>query len=398
MVLVAAVPLAIADHEVVKGAQGPRASAVTWEYQPLSLGKWWGNISNNGLRSLVVNVYDNTTGAMDQVMHQRIRFAAYDAFPVGMVDTWTLVMQPGKTYVITVIPNGPRGSNCTVVDMYKEASPPTAAFSATVDHMDVLVDASASDDLDGTIDSYDWSFGDGMVMSGTTPTATHTYAMPGSYLITLLVTDNEGLVDTAEETVTIVDELPVAMFTWSVDGRTVSVDAALSSDDYGIISYAWDFGDGTTDSGMTASHTYAQMGIAPSVDRARQPPPMPYPVFGYVYDTDGMTPLDDAAVHITDSLSGLSYDVVTAMGGYWQIDIGATGFYEGTTINATATYGTTLIGWNEGTAYAAVGYLWLDIVMTKRVVEVDTYTVTLTVTDTIGQTASMSAIVEVPRL
>jgi len=47
MVLVAGAPLVVADtHHVVKGAQGPRASAVSWEYAPTEAGVWTGHVLN----------------------------------------------------------------------------------------------------------------------------------------------------------------------------------------------------------------------------------------------------------------------------------------------------------------------------------------------------------------
>lgn len=54
---------------------------------------------------------------------------------------------------------------------------------------------------------------------------------------------------------------PVARFTSSITGLTVSVDGSGSSDpDGSISSYAWAFGDGATATGITASHTYAASG------------------------------------------------------------------------------------------------------------------------------------------
>ncbi|WP_082563706.1 PKD domain-containing protein [Nocardioides sp. Root140] len=54
---------------------------------------------------------------------------------------------------------------------------------------------------------------------------------------------------------------PSASFTTTYDGTSVSFDAVASSDpDGSIASYLWDFGDGATASGVTASHTYAGTG------------------------------------------------------------------------------------------------------------------------------------------
>ena len=59
----------------------------------------------------------------------------------------------------------------------------------------VAVDGSASSDADGTIVSYHWDFGDGAV--ATSATASHVYTNPGSFTITLVVTDDKGATGTA---------------------------------------------------------------------------------------------------------------------------------------------------------------------------------------------------------
>ncbi|MBH9576245.1 chitinase C-terminal domain-containing protein [Inhella proteolytica] len=54
---------------------------------------------------------------------------------------------------------------------------------------------------------------------------------------------------------------PVASFTHSASGLSLSVDAAASSDPDGqIASYAWSFGDGSTATGVRASRSYASAG------------------------------------------------------------------------------------------------------------------------------------------
>lgn len=43
-------------------------------------------------------------------------------------------------------------------------------------------------------------------------------------------------------------------------GRKVDFNASQSSDNVGIVSYVWDFGDGTTGTGKTTTHTYPNPG------------------------------------------------------------------------------------------------------------------------------------------
>jgi len=75
-----------------------------------------------------------------------------------------------------------------------ENVPPLAAFSFTpataIFPADILFDASASSDPDGTIAGYSWSFGDGG--AGTGKTVTHNYKTYGTFTVSLTVTDNQG--------------------------------------------------------------------------------------------------------------------------------------------------------------------------------------------------------------
>lgn len=84
--------------------------------------------------------------------------------------------------------------------------PPVAQFGYSCDALSCSFDATGSNDPDGTVDSFSWEFGDGFSSSGSSPG--HDFASPGTYTVTLTVTDNEGAEDSIQHLVT-VDE-PVA--------------------------------------------------------------------------------------------------------------------------------------------------------------------------------------------
>jgi len=406
MVLVAAAPLALATHDVIKGAQGPRASAVTWKYVPVNYGIWTGHIVNNGLRSLVVDVADNTTGTPVDMMHQRIRFAVYDAYPIGTVDTAVVIMAAGRLYEITVMPNGPQGSTCTVDDMFKV--PPVAAITVvSQDYLNVVVDGSGSTDADGVIESYAWAFGDGSIATGVT--ASHSYAENGTYTITLGVKDNDGLTDTADQLVTVVakppeDTSPVAAFTFTVNGLTVNVDASTSSDDKGINAYDWTWDDGTTGSGKTATHTYATSMVSGSAisGKAGAPGP-PHGIVVSTFDAGG-NPMNGAIVTVTNMRTGevLVWDETRE---FWDptqntyimdgseftlvVPPATQSWVYGDILNVTATKGTNT-GWTEAPMTEnPSGYDVINVVLLPMGGSF-TKIITLTVTDTIGQTNSVS--------
>lgn len=140
--------------------------------------------------------------------------------------------------------------------------PPTASFTVNCSGLACLANGSGSYDPDGTITGYRWSFGDGSVDT-TGPSVSHNYPASGSYTISLEVVDDVGLVGAMNRTVTVegANMAPTAAFTFACSGQDCSFDASLSADSDGMIdAYAWDLGDGTSASGVTASHAFAQAG------------------------------------------------------------------------------------------------------------------------------------------
>jgi chitodextrinase len=113
-----------------------------------------------------------------------------------------------------------------------------------------------------------WNFGDSgtQFTIGSPTTVTHTFSSAGDYKITLTVVDEHGNLATASRTIPI-GAPPTAAFTATPDpaatGSAVSFNAGASTDpNHGgrLTAYAWSFGDGTTASGGTATHTYTHPG------------------------------------------------------------------------------------------------------------------------------------------
>jgi len=68
----------------------------------------------------------------------------------------------------------------------------------------VTFDGAGSSDPDGTLTQYRFNFGDATApVEGTAAQASHTYLSPGTYTVTLVVTDNDGLQSTATQTLTV---------------------------------------------------------------------------------------------------------------------------------------------------------------------------------------------------
>jgi PKD repeat protein len=67
---------------------------------------------------------------------------------------------------------------------------PVASFTSACNGLTCSFNGSGSSDVDGTITSYEWDLGDQTI--GSDVVVTHAYAVPGTYTVTLMVTDNTG--------------------------------------------------------------------------------------------------------------------------------------------------------------------------------------------------------------
>lgn len=115
----------------------------------------------------------------------------------------------------------------------------------------------------GSIDSYNWTFGDEASDSGST--VTHNYATAEVYSVNLTVYGVD-LTDSFVLQVNVTDYLgPIARFVYSPSqprfSETITFNASSSIDNDGTIqTYSWTFGDGNTSTGVTATHCYDTSG------------------------------------------------------------------------------------------------------------------------------------------
>ena len=129
----------------------------------------------------------------------------------------------------------------------------------------VTFDGSNSSDNVGIV-NYTWTFIDKtiQILKGVEPT--YVFETPGTYVVTLNVSDAVGNWDTDNVTITVLDVTkPTAIFDVNPQGpvtvgTTLTFDASKSIDNVGIVSYGWDFGDGTTAKGVKVTHKYTKSG------------------------------------------------------------------------------------------------------------------------------------------
>ena len=109
--------------------------------------------------------------------------------------------------------------------------------------------------------SYQWNFGDGATSNSQNPA--HTYTTAGNYNVTLITTNANGCTDTLKKNAYIKIQLPKITFTNLPDSGcapfTKAFNASISSLD-SVVSYAWDFGDGTTSTIASPTHSFSSPG------------------------------------------------------------------------------------------------------------------------------------------
>ncbi len=116
-------------------------------------------------------------------------YVANTASGVSVIDTAT-----DRTIEV---PDGNRliaaGANPVAVAIAPD-QPPAASFTASRARpgVPVTLDAAASKDPDSPITAYAWSFGDGQGQTVGSPVASHVFASPGTYRVSLRESDAEG--------------------------------------------------------------------------------------------------------------------------------------------------------------------------------------------------------------
>jgi trimeric autotransporter adhesin len=240
--------------------------------------------------------------------------------------------------------------------------PPVASFYVVCNGHTCFPDAEGSSD-DVHITNYSWAWGDGATTSGSNQSApSHTYAANGTYTITLTVRDGLNQTGVTSHNVT-VDLAPNPFFKMICDGRTCSVDGVASTDDLGIASYLWNWGDEdvTVTTGTTSSHEY-------SWDDT-------FTIILTVTDSTGNTSSTSRLANTVDNPPTATFYGVCVSNRLCAVDAESSGDdHYLTNYNWNWGDGTTTNGSNSAPShtYAVAG----------------TYTITLTVTDSIGQTNS----------
>jgi len=232
-----------------------------------------------------MTVHVDTRGSTDidgDPLYHSVTFG--DGASLAYPNVWHTYKEPG-TYIIEVNVSdtavGGRGNTKTypvTVEAVIGNQAPIARMAGRRYLQSIDAYGKSSFDWEGTPLTYEWDFGDGPFL-GNVSASVYDCGSSSSFsssassrsnssasgdrtrLVTLTVSDGE-LKDTVQQVLggscgLIQDKIATAAFSYVVEGNKVSVDASASRDE---TAFGWNFGDGTTGSGLFASHTYASPG------------------------------------------------------------------------------------------------------------------------------------------
>ena len=150
---------------------------------------------------------------------------------------------------------------------------------------------------EGALSQINWVI-EGQELSG--PDVTHNFSETGEHIVHLKVTAEDNSQATTAMTINVVNETttPTAKFNYTKNKLVVNFDANESSNQSSeIMSYQWDFGNGESATGITASATYPSEG--------------PYSVALTVVSKEGVTNTDTDTIDVYEEASYVTCDVLT---------------------------------------------------------------------------------------
>lgn len=266
--------------------------------------------------------------------------------PQGII----LPTNPGLTAAFTVTPASPQAFSTVSFDASTTTNGATACLTAC---------------------SYAWNFGDGT--SGSGMVTSHEYRTVGAVQVSLTVTDSRGAQNTLVRSVTVAASTPpTAIFLMSPTPVGINQDVFFNADQSRatlprrITNYDWSFGDGRTGSGVTIARSFPALGS--------------YTIVLTVTDDAGSSTQATQTLAVSEGLP-----TVTATASSLKVN-GITQLLITATPATGATITNVKVVWGDETAPEN----GTSLTHTHKYTAVGTYTIVVTVTDSLGRTRSIT--------
>jgi probable HAF family extracellular repeat protein len=279
---------------------------------------------------------------------------------------------------VTLTATDANGLTSTQSKTFTVSDYPVAAFTFSCSGLTCMFDSNGS--LDTVPFDRLWTFDDGQT-AFQTAAPSHTYAQPGTYAVTLLLLDYNGNQGSVTKQITVTapaqNQAPVASFTYSCSGFLCSLDATGSTDDKGVVSYEWSLGKapGGSASGPTVTTDYWHAGTRTVTLTVTDADGLSSSVTQTI-DVGATQPPSTDAPPVARFTSSCTGTVCTLDASTSSDDVGIASY-----------------DWSLG---KAPGGSATGVSVTTDYWHTSTRTVTLTVTDTKGQTNSVTQTVTVP--
>ncbi len=166
---------------------------------------------------------------------------------------------PG-TYTVSLTATNSSGSDTeTKTNYITVRQRPAAKFSATPTNGCASLTVQFTDQSTGNPTSWNWTFGDGGTSTAQNPS--YTYTNPGTYTVSLTVSNQCGLdTETKTDYITVLPK-PSADFVGTPTKGEAPLTVQFTDNSTGNpTSWSWNFGDGGTSTQQNPSHTYTNPG------------------------------------------------------------------------------------------------------------------------------------------
>jgi PKD repeat protein/glucose/arabinose dehydrogenase len=330
--------------------------------------------TTSGSRVFDVAIEDGQAVLVDYDIYSAAGEAAFTAVVESLIVT---VTDGNLSINFTSDVNNAKISGIEIIRRQPPVAVPIA--DPEVGEVPLIVNFSSDQSTDdGNIVSFEWDFMDGTTSTDANPE--HTFTEVGVYDVTLTVTDNQGFTNTAIVTVTVAEPNTVPTAVITADPLTgtapleVSFTGDQSTDDGTIVSYEWDFKDGTTATETNPTHTFTTAGT--------------YDVTLTVTDDQGLTNVASVTIEVTEPINTNEAPVAiiqaTPVTGTAPLGVAFTGSV------STDDAGVVLYSWDfgdgTGSSEADPSYVYENA---------GSYQVTLTVEDAEGLSDTESITIEV---
>lgn len=203
------------------------------------------------------SAFNNTSTISSGTMTYQWSFPGATPSSSTQTNPANIVYPTGGTYNVTLVVTSNNGCVDSITQQIIIPYTPVANFTLTdVCAGTVTCFTDMSSVQNGNITGWQWVFGDGSPIDFS-QNPCHVYAIPGAYIVTLVVTSNDGCSGSFTQTITIHPN-PIASFNVSNVCRDFA--AQFNNTSQGASVYDWDFGNTVTSNVFAPVYQYPAPG------------------------------------------------------------------------------------------------------------------------------------------